>query len=568
MSFQDYSRSVVKNFLGSVVFIDDRIFTSKDSKITTQPVEAKTEISNPIILKDVPVTEQIITTQKIVITPPRKPVALTKDELANTNNGQEPIIKIEDVDINPKEFMSAFTKEGIHCSLCEYDEAELDSYKNLLQKSDVVILDWNMNSGKEEGYEARLLIKDLLEKDQESSLRLIVIYTSTPKTHWHEIINQQLKPIFGDRLTNLTDNSIISGHTKIVFFHKGDPALLPLMIIDQFVVMTSGLVSNTALNAIGLIRKNTNKILGSYHKELDPAYLTNRIHLATKKLAPQLSEDLIKDMIMGSIFDLIQGSDIKESCNEEQIGMWLDEVVSFKQNTIKINNNELDIIISERNIWLKYGFGEFQKQIIARLGNLKNPAIYSASKIKENPTEYFTPSNNKLNKPNEEFAILSHQKANYSGLRNNSILTLGCVVKYQHKEEKDENPESFKLVDKYLLSVQQPCDSLRLKKKEKRSYIFLELEQNLEDTKILLKDANVYKKLAPKLNSHFLRTFVFEETNDGLVQALNQKFTSVNGIEFEWMCDLKSNHAQRIINEFSAYLSRVGLDEPEFLRLS
>jgi hypothetical protein len=52
------------------------------------------------------------------------------------------------------------------------------------------------------------------------------------------------------------------------------------------------------------------------------------------------------------------------------------------------------------------------------------------------------------------------------------------------------------------------------------------------------------------------------------VQAVNQKFTSVDGIEFEWLCDLKSNHAQRIVNDFSAYLSRVGLDESEWLRRS
>jgi hypothetical protein len=104
---------------------------------------------------------------------------------------------------------------------------------------------------------------------------------------------------------------------------------LPTRLIDEFVEMTSGLVSNAALKAISLVRKNTNKILGSYHKELDPAYLSNRLHLANNKQSPELTEDLLKDMVMGSIFDLIHSSDIKEACNRAQIDKWLDEIDHF-----------------------------------------------------------------------------------------------------------------------------------------------------------------------------------------------------------------------------------------------
>lgn len=37
---------------------------------------------------------------------------------------------------------------------------------------------------------------------------------------------------------------------------------------------------------------------------------------------------------------------------------------------------------------------------------------------------------------------------------------------------------------------------------------------------------------------------------------------------YKWILDLNDSHAQRIVNEYSANLSRVGLDESEWLRKS
>lgn len=37
-------------------------------------------------------------------------------------------------------------------------------------------------------------------------------------------------------------------------------------------------------------------------------------------------------------------------------------------------------------------------------------------------------------------------------------------------------------------------------------------------------------------------------------------------MQFKWISELKNDHAQRISNDFAAKLSRVGLDESEWLR--
>jgi len=42
-------------------------------------------------------------------------------------------------------------------------------------------------------------------------------------------------------------------------------------------------------------------------------------------------------------------------------------------------------------------------------------------------------------------------------------------------------------------------------------------------------------------------------------------FTSVKK-EFEWVCQLKTTHAQRAVEKFGRELTRIGLTESEWLR--
>ena len=44
-------------------------------------------------------------------------------------------------------------------------------------------------------------------------------------------------------------------------------------------------------------------------------------------------------------------------------------------------------------------------------------------------------------------------------------------------------------------------------------------------------------------------------------------FSSIYNEKYEWVLELKDMHAQRVINSYCSILSRVGLDESEWLRL-
>ena len=71
---------------------------------------------------------------------------------------------------------------------------------------------------------------------------------------------------------------------------------------------------------------------------------------------------------------------------------------------------------------------------------------------------------------------------------------------------------------------------------------------------------------------HHLSIIMFGQTNNGIVEAEQEGdafyFKDINDSKYTWILDLKESHAQRIANKFAAELSRVGLDESEWLRRS
>jgi hypothetical protein len=68
---------------------------------------------------------------------------------------------------------------------------------------------------------------------------------------------------------------------------------------------------------------------------------------------------------------------------------------------------------------------------------------------------------------------------------------------------------------------------------------------------VLYKDGSVYARKFGKSNNYFFLQFY-----------KNKKIDE----NFKWILDLKDAHAQRIANTYAAKLSRVGLDESEWLR--
>ena len=153
------------------------------------------------------------------------------------------------------------------------------------------------------------------------------------------------------------------------------------------------------------------------------------------------------------------------------------------------------------------------------------------------------------------FAKLTHHKNIFLPQQKRPMLTLGTIIK---------NISS----NLYYICMQQRCDSVRIQ--GERRFLFLPLEQNEEHYSIIVSKES---KFRINESSYDLKTIKFRANNDEqaiyAVKNDNGKylFTSIHQEKYEWVVDLKEMHAQRIVNNYCAQLSRVGLNESEWLRL-
>ena len=150
-------------------------------------------------------------------------------------------------------------------------------------------------------------------------------------------------------------------------------------------------------------------------------------------------------------------------------------------------------------------------------------------------------------------------------------LHLGCVVK------KD---------DDYYLCLQPACDSVRIPSKESienklddnsnkkqpvpKSFVFLKLEKSEDKVDFYIQNTSEIIGLYVIYNQ--VENFYFSGDNDGLVSLSREGFyetysTEDASIKFSFVCCLKPMFAQKIANNFAANISRVGIDQFEWLRL-
>lgn len=557
MSFHHYSEEILTEYLGTVAYVDDLIFYKKveskavDLKIDSpREMAAKTDKKMPLVSKD------------------------AEEEVVESKS-DSPIEQLVP-NINPATFTNAFLKKGIHCSLFEIenDEDSLDPLKSILKKSDVVILDWQMHH--DDGRKARELLRSVILASQQSELRLYVIFTNDKKGY-KNLLSQTILP-------DLRDTGIIHdipediecvfkfGHSKIVVLEKENGVKsettvsdeeLPDKIIEEFAEITSGLVSNTVLKSISVIRRNTHSLLAAFNKNLDPAYLAHRAMLPF----PNDAELLLKEIIVDSINSMITYSNVIDACSIEKIEEWINDF-SFDDREVNLatgnaKENKINISKEELICWQKIGYQNFIPLIVKNQKDkeLKESEFNSFEKMKlrNKATECFMPNGIKLDGQSEEFAILTHHKSNFITPSYIPFLTLGTIV--QKNEE-------------YYLCIQQRCDSVRIAEEEIRKFLFLPLSEKDGSFPIVLRNEageNILRKVNLN-NCHYLVVERFKQSTHGIVEASKEEelfyFYDVDGLKFKWILDLKESHAQRIANKFAAELSRVGLDESEWLRRS
>lgn len=506
-------------------------------------------------------------------------------------------------DLDISQLLKTFERAKKLCALSSpQSEEDFDNIIEVAKKADVIVLDWKIildpaddTIAEDEDVEeidvrgdfTIRLIKHLLEEKQ-NEIKLIIIYTG--EIELPNIVQSVLDACNNEDFQQEADNIIGKPNFRIIV--AGKPTLRARLnhtpelrdwiieysdihnkILNEFTKMTEGLISNVALQALTSIRNNSFKLLSVYNKSVDPAFLAHR------SLLPVVDDagELLKNSLITSIKAILDYEDIEDICSYPHIAKWIDQV-NLSNKTININSKNLALSKKEIKKWQKEGFlksfgniwsTQFPNQPLnyEKLENTYRKEIH-----KKDILSFFLPENFGVNNIDENFSILTHHKSNFSLPSYIPKLTLGTVIKGQKSNT-------------YWLCIQQKCDSVRIQKDEARRFLFLPLKEARSGKifNFIYIDNGVTIRLQVENDTHNIRTIKFKANKNESVYARkhgisdkyffkpfyyksHQDYNKIYDENFVWVFDLKDEHAQRIANIYSSKLSRVGLDESEWLR--
>lgn len=464
-------------------------------------------------------------------------------------------------DLDAKTLIDGFANDGIACAvLLPYSaDDELTQATNLVESADIVVLDWIIRG--DNGRKAREIIRRILQADDNSDrMRLIVIYTG--ERNLNSVAARALAEL-NQHLCGETENvdgfTFQSGSVRLAILAKEHTPVDPLnldvasrrisipelpgRLIREFASMTEGMLPNVAVAGLSAIRSQTHKLLSKFSSNLDPAYIGHRALLDN----PSDAEDHVVSMLVTEIWAILENGNVTEPADIQSIRSWIDQMST--ENPIRFNllpsrTNNVDDVIELLTTGIEDG--EYDDFIDWGWGNLTHAFV----------------SNTEADSSNREFAMMLHLKTRYGDRR--PALTLGTIL------YSDDDTDSS-----YWICLQPKCDSVRIK--TPRAFPMIRLRSVVNHRSVF--DIVVKRHGASKLlyvpRKPLSMTMVEFGNIDPPTEMIlaeqvgsNWQFNSVSGATFEWLGELKDEHAQRLANEFAATFARVGVNEAEWVRRS
>lgn len=508
--FFEHSKGIVEDFLQTAVFLDDRAYFNKPVPITSIPTKAVTpqqRVINKTSDSDakVPSTDTEVTTPNID----------AEDDFHHL--------------LDAKAVIDTFMEKGIICSVlkCEEDTYtnKRNNYLKLIQKADIVVLDWSLF--KDDGEKIVSIIKELYDVGNTiKELRSIVIYTANNLDSVRKKL-EEISVVFNEDDPYVSTNN---KYTSISLFSKKDSKeavkdkeldfcdLVEASIIE-FTKTFYGIVPNIAMASVAEIRNNTHKLLSVLNKDLDLAYLSHRALLPVSDDA----EKHIEEIITSEIESIIH-------CNE--VGK--NATFNILQNTHYVQ----DKMYNEKP-FVEYLNTEKLKENKTFFKDLKDCFTHN----------WYSQEEGEARQSEKDFASVTTIQTEY--INKKRQLTLGVIIKRED-------------TGTLYLCLQPRCDSVRLR--DNTDFIFLTLTPSTIDKFHLIIDNNKY---LVKYNKG-RKSIIFEPctTNQIIISDEQKLYTDIDTNTYKYITTLKKFKAQQIVNEYTSHLSRVGLNESEYLRRS
>ena len=443
--------------------------------------------------------------------------------------------------------IDSFSQLGVICSVIKPTDSALEA----MRKADIVVLDWFL---KDRGYQytLELLEKLLAGASDRNSLRLVAIYTGEPKLGevcqcvFNKLSEASLKPE-----KNKAETTILYQHGRVVIYAKSGVKPkdqnrsvaeqdLPGKLIEDFAVMTRGLLPRIALTSLTAIRESEHKVLDQFSARLDPAFLAHKACLPN----PGDAERQIVNHIAEELRGLMDNAAAETSSEDvDAVESWIkDKAENFTFDNRKFTA-EQTVILANKGLQ-KAGLKDKYFKFLS--------AGFSGS--------------NTIDLDKELAWIMSFRTVYNAPL---PTLWLGSVV----TELSDEGCQ-------HLICMRPRCDCVRLDGGKEIAFFLLplvELEKQVKlrkgNEQIVARLDDGFERLGIEFDSSSWvhRKFRTSTGNDAIFAVKLKsdsdfKFTDTRNIEYKWRGELKAEYAQRIAQKFAESLSRVAIDESEWLR--
>jgi hypothetical protein len=579
--FRLHSEAIARSFLQTIVVVDDRAYFewSETSSTPTGSVKsparprfvgAQAENSED---EEVAVTNEVADDSSNKIAEPVIEQARTKEETSKDRAHE----------LDAKYLIESFAERGMNCAVLRPKDFEVEQLGKKLypvaERSDIVMLDWVLHKDTEGNKVTELIAEMTKKSSQQHRLRLIVVYTGELEiVGIVDRIERAINDIGVRNISRKDDFTLVSGPVRIVVYAKNNvggrglsdelrgrlvPAdQLPDKLISEFTEITAGLVSNVALNSLAAVRSNTHRLLSKFNSDIDAPFLAHRAMLPQ----PDDASAQLIHLIGSELTAVLEGNEVGKVADESEgidvIKAWIDmNEASGYEFAKRFKIKDATDVLIQLNTLLRKGVADNTLQGVFK--------TFKNNPHKRELTAQLCSSSKTASDLDHEFASLTILKSDYRTESNPPALFPGTLLKEILPVAEAE--PSFR----YWICIQPVCDCVRIT--VTRSFPFLELE--------LVDDKSKFELVLPDKSKSYVRAHViyrpyksrleaFDPSNDGsrMVRAEWQSdgnyFMANNGNRYQWLAELKFEPMQRIVNKYAAELSRVGLDESEWLRRS
>lgn len=576
--FKQHSESVTRRFLQTVVVVDDRAYLELPDPLSKPTAPLKSP-ARPSFTGAATALEQ--ETSNIEEQLSDEPSLDTPESVVERATTPEETSEDRAHVLDAKYLMESFAKQGMVCAVInpkDFEVAELDQkVYPVAERSDIIMFDWVLHEDTEGKKVTELIVGMTRKAIQQHRLRLIVVYTGELGLfRIADNIEAALKKAAVTNVLRKDNFTLISGPVRIVIYAKYNvsgtslsdelkrrlvPAgQLPDRLIREFTEMTEGLVSNVALDSLAALRSNTHRILSKFNPDTDAPFLSHRAMLPR----PEEAGNLLIHLIGTELTAVLEGNEVGKIADESEgvdvIKAWIDmKEADGYEFAKRFGVKDSPDALTELNKLLRKGVEDTTLK-----GAFKN---FKGNPQKRGITEKLCSASKSASDLEHQFAVLTTLKPQYRSDLNPPSLFPGTLLKEIQSSRETE------ISSRYWVCIQPICDCVRLE--ELRLFPLLELKVITDQSKkfeLVLPDSKSFVHVNVVYRPYKSRMEGFEPSSDGSMMIRGELrtnefyFTAENGTKYKWIGELRFEQAQRIVNKYAAELSRVGLDESEWLR--